>query len=543
MTLIQPSNYTIFGAAISNRGPHIASTVFEQITYSDRTRGPSGSGVSDYGDGPTSMQDVVGQLAEKWSAPTTDTWVLDIRKGVRFQVNPNSPGAVLANGREMTADDVKASLEYIRDTPSSWASVADPILEKNMFVEKTGPWQLTVHTPKNASSTYLWLMGGGGSQYVWPKEFLEKYGTNNDWRVQVGTGPFILTDFVDNSVITFKRNSNYWEKNPVGPGKGDQLPYVDGMKMLVIPDPSTQLAALRTGKADIFSTAAQSVSREDWASLVKTNPQMKDYKFLQLPLQIGFRRDKAELPYKDIRVRKALMMATDMVSIKDGLYGGEAEILDSPARKLYTTCYTPLDKLPAETQELYKYNPDKAKALLKEAGYPNGFKAKLTIDSSSAASDMAQTIKAMWQKVGVDIEIQIKEAAVFQQIWTARAHEDMMMTANAGGNNALFVRTSFGYFRGTNSYNISYVNDPPGSDPVIEKAFEEELKNINVDFAAIDKIHKDANVYILGQAFLVPTPAPYVHRVWQPWIKDYNGEGPAKLWLQYVWVDQDLKGK
>jgi peptide/nickel transport system substrate-binding protein len=352
-----------------------------------------------------------------------------------------------------------------------------------------------------------------------------------------------LTDFVDNSVLTFKRNPNYWEKNPVGLGKGDQLPYVDGLKMLIIPDPSTQLAALRTGKADIFSTATQSVSREDWASLQKTNPQMKDYKFLQLPLQIGFRRDKADLPYKDIRVRKALSMATDMVSMKDGLYGGEAEILDSPARKLYTTCYTPLDKLPADVQELYKYNPDKAKALLKEAGYPNGFKAKLTIDSTSLASDMAQTIKAQWIKVGVDVEIQIKEQAVFQQIWTSRSYDDMMMTVNAGGNNALFVRTSFGYFRGTNSYNISYVNDPPGSDPVIEKAFEEELKNINVDFAAIDKIHKDANVYILGQAFLVPTPAPYVHRVWQPWIKDYYGEGPAKLWLQYVWVDQILKGK
>ncbi len=539
LTLLQATNITIFGAAISNRGAATPFT-FEQVTYSDRTRSIAAGGKSDYGDGPTSFQDVVGCLAEKWSTPDQFTWVLDVRKGVHFAKIPGNAGADLVNGREMTADDFVASLEFIRDTASSWARVAEPVLEQNMTVEKTGPWQVTVHTPKNPGTAYLWIMGGGGSQYIWAKEWLPKYGTNNDWRVQVGTGPFKLTDWVDNSVATLVRNENYWEKNPIGPGKGDQLPYPDNLKLLIIPDMSTQLAALRTGKADMFSMGG-AVSREDWASLKKTNPQMNAYKFLQLPLQIGFRRDKAELPYKDINVRKALMMATDMQSIKDGLYGGEAEILDSPARILYQTCYTPLNQLPAETQELYKYNPDKAKALLKDAGYPNGFKAKLTIDSSASASDMAQTIKAMWDKVGVNIEIQIKENAVFQQIWTARNFDDMMMTVNAGGNNALFVRTSFGYFRSTNSYNISYVDDPPGADPVIEKAFEEENKYINVDFAKIDQIHKEANVYILGQAFLVPTPAPYVNRVWQPWIKDYFGEGPSKLWVQYIWIDQNLK--
>jgi peptide/nickel transport system substrate-binding protein len=486
------------------------------------------------------MQDVIGALATKWSTPDQFTWVLDIRQGVHFSKNANNEGAKLVNGREMTADDVVASIEFIRDTPSSWARVAEPVLEQAMTVEKTGPWQVTVHTPKNPNTAYLWIMGGGGSQFIWPKEWLPKYGTNNDWRVQVGTGPFILTDWVDNSVATLVRNDNYWDKNPSGPGKGDQLPYVDGVKILVLPDISTQIAALRTNKADAnyqFGT----VSREDWISLQKTNPQMNKYRFLNLPLQIGFRRDKPDLPFKDIRVRKALMMATDMTGIKAGLFGGEAEILDSPARILYPSVYTPLDKLPADIQELYTYNPDKAKALLSEAGYPNGFKTSLTVDSTPTASDMAQTIKAQWAKVGVDVAIQIKENAVFSQIWATRSYDEMMMTRNAGGNAALFVRYSFGYYRGTNSYNISYVNDPTGSDPVIEKAFEDQTKVINVDFAACDNIMKGVIPYILSQAFLVPTPADYVYRVWQPWVKDYYGESATKLWLQYLWLDQDLK--
>ena len=89
-----------------------------------------------------------------------------------------------------------------------------------MTVEKTGPWQVTVHTPKNPSTAYLWIMGGGGSQFVWPKEWLPKYGTNNDWKVQVGTGPYKMTDWVDNSVLTMVRNNNYWDKNPIRPGQG-----------------------------------------------------------------------------------------------------------------------------------------------------------------------------------------------------------------------------------------------------------------------------------------------------------------------------------
>jgi peptide/nickel transport system substrate-binding protein len=535
---MQGINISIFGAAVSNR-PGGTPLMWEQITTSDRTISVANGGPKDYGDGPTAMSDVIGNLAEKYSTPDPFTWKLEIRQGVHFSKNPNNEGARLVNGREMTADDVVASIEFIRDTPSSWASVAEPVLEKAMTVEKTGPWEVTVHTPKNPGTAYLWIMGGGGSQFVWPKEWLPKYGTNNDWRVQVGTGAFVLTDWLDNSAATLVRNENYWDKNPIGPGKGDQLPYADAVKLLIIPDISTQVAALRTNKADMYLLG--SVAREDWLSLSKSNPQMKTYRVLNLPLQIGFRRDKPDLPFQDIRVRKALMMATDMVGIKDGLFGGDAQILDSPARILYPSCYTPLDQLPAETQELYKYNPDKAKALLAEAGFPNGFKTTLTIDSTPTASDMAQAIKAMWIKVGVDVEIQIKENAVFSQIWATRSYDQMMMTRNAGGNNALFVRTSFGYFRGTNSYNISYVNDPPGSDPVIEKAFEDENKFINVDFAKVDQIHKEANVYILGQAFLVPTPADYVNRVWQPWIKDYFGEGPSKLWAQYIWVDQDLK--
>ncbi len=539
LNIIATTNIEIFGAAVSNRG---ASDVFqlEQITHIDRTIGPAGSGKVNYTYGPTAMSDVIGLLAESWSTPTTDTWVLDIRKGVRYALNPDNAASKLVNGREMTAEDVAFSIEFLRDTPTSWVNVAEPTLIRNATVQRTGPWQITVKTPVSPNTAYLWIMGGGGSQFVWPKEMLQRYGTSNEWRDQVGTGPFILKDWVSGSVASLVKNPNYWMTNPVGLGKGDKLPYLDKVKYFIIPDLSTQIAAMRSGKAD---WPIGTMTWDDGQTLLRTNPNMKFVNVISDPIQVGMRRDKADKPYKDIRVRHALMLATDQPSILKTLYSGQGEILDSPARKLYPTVYTPLEQLPESTRELYGYNPEKAKALLTEAGYPNGFKAQMIIQSTTLNQDMAEIIKAQWAKVNVDVEIQPREPGVFMSIWSPRNFDDLLLTSLCGGNAALFVRYSFGYFRGPNSFNISRVNDPIGTDPVVEAAFKAQEKVINADFAACDKLMKDLIPYLLQNAFLIPMPAPNVYRMWQPWLKNYYGEGATKYWIQYCWIDQALKSK
>jgi peptide/nickel transport system substrate-binding protein len=537
-TIVTATDIQIFGAAVGNRGAGQAGYVLEQLLGVDRTRGPAGSKVSDYAsEGATSFDDVVGWIVESYSAPSVGVWILNIRKGVHFALDPNSAASKLVNGREMTAEDVAYSIEYLRDTPTSWINVAEPALIKNTTVERSGPWQLTVKTPVNPANGYLWLMGGGGSQYVWPKEMLQKYGTSNLWRDQVGTGPFMLTDWVSGSEGTYTRNPNYWATNPIGPGKGDQLPYVDGVKYLLVPDLSTRLAAFRTGKADWIDQ----VLREDGVSMLKTNPKAQSYQFIQAPLQVAMRTDKKDLPFKDIRVRQALMMATDMNLMKQTLYGGQAEVLDSPARKLYTSVYTPMEQLPASTQELYKYNPEKAKELLKEAGYPSGFKARMIIQTTNTANDMASILADMWSKVGVTLELQPKEAAVFSSIFAARSYDDLFLSNYPGGTGALYVRYANSFFRGPNNYNLSYVNDPEGTDPTIATAISEVQKNVMIDYAKCDALMKALNLYTLSQAFLIPTPAPYSYRLWQPWVKNYYGESAAKFWLQYLWIDQDLK--
>ena len=88
---------------------------------------------------------------------------------------------------------------------------------------------------------------------VVPPEVMQKYGDMTNWKNSVGTGPFMLTDWIPGSEAVYVRNPNYWMKDPIGPGKGNQLPYLDGVSIVILPDASTQQAALRTAKIDQIS--------------------------------------------------------------------------------------------------------------------------------------------------------------------------------------------------------------------------------------------------------------------------------------------------
>ena len=119
--------------------------------------------------------------------------------------------------------------------------------------------------------------------------------------------------------------------------------------------------------------------------------------------------------------------------------------------------------------------------------------------------------------------------------------EDLMLNAWAGGDGALFVRYSLGYYRGPNIFNLSHTNDPPGTDPIIEAAYAKQEQYVMVNYPEADRVTKEVFVYCLGQAFNITMPAPWSYRMWQPWLKNYYGEAPTKFWLPYAWLDLDLK--
>jgi peptide/nickel transport system substrate-binding protein len=247
------------------------------------------------------------------------------------------------------------------------------------------------------------------------------------------------------------------------------------------------------------------------------------------------RIERPGLPFGDVRVRQALMLATDFEAIKNDFYRGQAEIQVYPVTQRYDWLFVPLAQMSQSAQALYKYNPERAKQLLAEAGYPKGFKTKMVVSTLPPAPDVAEIFSYYWAKVGIDVDIQLREPAVYTAMTTGRTWEEMLLGAmwNTRLMNALA-------FSGIHGPALGWV------DPVIKEAYDKVQKNVIVNFPKAYEVYREVQPYIVEQAHVIPRPSPYSYVFWQPWVKNYRGELPQmsfRLILRHMWIDQDLKDK
>lgn len=536
INLIQNTEILGFDPAFPSVGITIQLTN-ETLAEVDWAQGPSGTGQNDLLGVMPPIQFFRGLVAESWEIPQIGTMIFKIRRGVRYAVNPASEASKLVNGREFTADDVVFSIMRLANSPTSGMRQGAPEMARAVTANKTGPWEVTVKTPADPWWGFASIFGTWAFNFTTP-EVVNKYSDMRDWKKSVGTGPFMLTDFVPGSSATLVRNPNYWDKDPVGPGKGNQLPYVDKVRLLIITDISTRLAAMRTARLDW----ANPIETEDARGLRQTTPDLKYERYLgaQGTSVFGIRLDKPELPFKDIRVRQALMMATDYESMVKDLFRGDADILAWPylSDRVNKAAYLPLDQAPAAVQALYRYNPEQAKKLLTEAGYPNGFKTRLIVTNNAVLVDRMAVIKAMWAEVGVDMEIQPKELGVYNSISNTRSYDEMIYKGAPGGTMNIGTMSAV---RGETHWNMSWVKDQK-----VEDTFQEIQKNIVIDMPKVFQLYHDLLPYLLQQAYVIPTPAPRNYTFWWPWVKNYHGETYVQgfagySWVKFVWLDQELK--
>ena len=220
----------------------------EELLTGDWARGKAGTGELAWDMGGNDIWEYKkGSLAESWDFSEPGVLVFHIRQGIHWALNPDTEASQLVNGRELTADDVVFTLTMYRDNPRSYihmqpglSTVEISALDKYTVVIKVDPAYVPAARMRYADFAS-----------IVPREVVEKYGDMNDWRRSVGTGPFMLVDHVPGSLLTFKRNPDYWDTDPVGPGKGNQLPYLETVKYMIIPDSSTIQAAFRTGRIDV----------------------------------------------------------------------------------------------------------------------------------------------------------------------------------------------------------------------------------------------------------------------------------------------------
>jgi peptide/nickel transport system substrate-binding protein len=545
LILSLPTDITTFDDVITFvfvPGPTVRLTN-ESMWHGDWAKGHAGG----YGTDETDWRDwydvfdqKAGQVATSWkwtldAAKDQGTLVYQVRQGIHFALNADSPASRLVNGRELNADDVVFTIKQLVTDKRAYMYKAYPEL-RGADIQKTGPWEVTIKLPVASMITAVAKFGEYAA--IVPHEVVEKYGDMSDWHNSVGSGPFILKDFVSGSAATLVKNGKYWDTNPVGPGKGDQLPYIDTFKYLIIPDASTRLAALRTAKLDRMS----SVNYDDAQAVRKTAPEIQEIGGVQggEPGYVYMNSQKA--PFNDVRVRRALSMATDLETVKKTINNGLGQILTWPVEYLppYKDIYLGPDdpEMPQSVKDLYTYNPDKAKALLKDAGFPNGFKTTALIINTEV--DYMSVIKDMWAKVGVDLSLNVVDVAAGRPIYNSGNYE---VTSFFGGRGPLSVFyhmvTMVGHSpAGGSGSNIN--------DPIIDAASAKMQSEYLVDQKAAMATFKDSMKYVLDQAYVISRPTYALTNFWWPWLKNYTGEYSVGYisqdnFAEWIWIDQALK--
>jgi peptide/nickel transport system substrate-binding protein len=536
MVISSNFNFALWDPYVSGAQATIMPMWMEKLYGDNWALDPS---VFDFSIGWRPSDYVQGCLASSWEFTDASTYVIHVRQGVHWQ------NVAPVNGREFTSDDIV--FHYDREyglgggfTKPAPALASTPMAQFLGSITATDKYTVVMKWKSTSLEFILETLQALGAEHcIEAKEAVQQYGDLNDWHHAVGTGPFILSDFVSGSSATLTKNPNYWGYDERYPQ--NQLPYVDQVKFLVMPDASTALAAIRTGKIDVIDNQ----TLQNAQSMKKTNPDIMQMLINgQQGTTVDPRVDVA--PYNDIRVREAMQLAIDLNSIATNYYGGTAQ----PTPLSLTSYYEkglgyPYDQWPQDLKDQYAYNVTAAKKLLADAGFPNGFKTDVVADASGDL-DLLQIVKSYYAAIGIDMEIRTMDAAS----WTAfvrTGHKQDALAYRSSGSLAMSYEPLRQFVR----YQTGYVaNYELVADPTFDAFYTKALAATTID--GVKAVLKDANDYQARQHWVTSLLIANLFAFYQPWFKGYNGQafavsggssGPlmAGYYTSRFWIDQSVK--
>jgi len=474
-----------------------------------------------------------GLLVDTWEITDQQTVTVHLKQNIRWQ------NKAPVNGREFTAYDVQAHYDRI-------LGKGDYTEPAPMYAGMTSNWDKVTATDKyTVVFKFKTPCGGASLQAIGDRLALNNIEAPewvaqgevaiDDWKTAVGTGPWMLTDFVDGSAMTFTRNPDYWGNDPRYPE--NQVPYADSLKILVIPDASSRVSAIRTGQVDIMTslTWQQVKPMENSDVIVKAG-------VVGSCTGVVFKVDAK--PFNDIKVRKALQMAINRQAIASGVYDGTTDGkpcgLVTQAYKGYAYAY---EDWPQELKDEYAYNPEKAKQLLAEAGYPTGFDTNIvtsiveaggtTATFGGISSELIETYQSYFKDIGVNMEIKTMDRVQVESYLRSGKHDQMATLAAGLSMPPTFLIDEF-YSK---SGDIGVTNI---SDPVYDAARDKFWSAQTPDEAA--KALMEADKRVIEQHWGIWMVGSPTYSVYQPYIKGYDGEylgwGQGMVYSR-IWVDKN----
>ncbi|MBI2958005.1 MAG: ABC transporter substrate-binding protein [Chloroflexi bacterium] len=321
-------------------------------------------------------------IVEKWEiAPDGLSWTLRVRKGVKFH-----------NGDDLTGKDVKFSIEQYMTKEAATPDMRNAVNR----VEMVDDWAVRVVT-KGKQPLLQRILSVMVPSYgmVIPKDYIEKNGWPYFEQHPVGSGPFTFVRHNRGDSAEYEANTKYWA----------QAPAFKNLKIVLIPEEATRVAALKSGQVDIIENIGFGNIKEMEA---KGFPKIvQDKAASRVQLHGAYDPRAKGTPVSDLKVRQALSLAINRDEINKTFYYGEGSF---PLPSAFSSASEDIDTAYMQTYaaKIWRYDQAAAKALLKDAGYANGFNIRFYTFDSTAAPDnpkLALIVQAYWSQIGVKAEI------------------------------------------------------------------------------------------------------------------------------------------
>jgi peptide/nickel transport system substrate-binding protein len=394
--------------------------------------------------------EVVPDLAESWEQPSETEWVIKIKEGVTFH-----------DGTPMTSKDVKYSLERSQTMPK-----VQHVLSEVESIEIVDDYTVKI-TTKIAFAPFLYTLVHAGASIV-PEAYVE---SGDEFKNPVGSGPYTFVEWASGDRVVLAKNENYYD--------ADNMGQMAKIVFRVIPEGTSRTIALETGEVDIVDEL-QTIDLgkvEDNADLtLYQNPSTRVDFF-------GMNNEKA--PYDNKLVRQALNYAIDkeaiMIVAIEGA-GTEAKSVLAPSMLGFKASD-------------YEYNPEKAKELLAQAGYPDGFTTTIWA-SGDERKRIAEIIQGNLMEIGVTAEIEMFEWGTYIDVLMKGEEETFVLgwTSNPDPDSTI---TPLYYSENIGGMNFSRINNEKIDNYIVDARKELDLqKRIG--------LYNEFHQYIMEEAPIVP---------------------------------------